>query len=551
MFRSFTGDENSSGGQSLPSQAVQGLASAGLGSQESSWINALARPPRSFLHKYVTRRPRTPALCDEWHSSMKTSFLCEENVFLRRMDDMISVPHTVSNLTQLQGVFNGASAANAWLFQGTEEPEAEFSQDWMTQRSLRRTFFSRVWSTSPEVNLVALRTWVPETRGGGPQWLSSFWGGSVVSAQGLLSDVSLVQDRNLTGSQSKTKAAAVFIQSRWILGESAGPNSYKGETFNAGALQPVQNMEGATASHHQRGSVPGSVALDQDNGYSSLEEELFQVSCLHLLTEPLLLPCGAEGPTVKSNQEQEDTTKDADLLIREENENMRLDETAKAKRDSLTLPKCQNKTIAFIMGCPCSDDDDDDDDNQSDGESSDGSDDDDDDDGFNSEGSSSLSVSTGDDESEVDTEYLWSSLCPSADPYNPQNFTAQLQTSTPSQTNNVPTPLQSKPTSFPCSSSLSASQPSSDSWDESAAESDADEAESLRLWTSFSSCLDPYSPLNFQATLRTRRPGQAGTGSRTREVSRPREVEPAEKLESGNKELKQSSRTIKKVSEHP
>lgn len=541
MFRSFTGDENSSGGQPLSSQAAQGLASAGLGSQESSWISALARPPRSFLHKYVTRRPRTPALCDEWHSSMKTSFLCEENVFLRRMDDMISVPHTASNLTQLQGVFNGASAANAWLFQGTEEPEAEVSQDWMTQRSPGWTFFSRVWSTSPEVNLAALRTWVPESRGGGAQWLSSFWGGSVASAQGLLSDVSLVQDRNLTGSQSKTKAAAVFIQSRWILGESAGPNSYKGETFNAGALQPVQNMEGATANHHQRGSAPGSVALDQDNGYSSLEEELFQVSCLHLLTEPLLFPCEAEGPAVKSNQEQEDTSKDADLLIREEDENTRLDEAAQAKRDSLTLPKCQNKTIAFIMGCPCSDDDDDD--NQSDGESSD--DDDDDDDGFNSEGSSSLSVSTGDDESEVDTEYLWSPLCPSADPYNPQNFTAQLQTRTPPQTNNVPTPPRSEPTSFPCSSSLWASQPSSDSWDESAAESDADEAESLRLWTSFSSCLDPYSPLNFQATLRTRRPGQAGTGSRTREV------EPAERLDSDNRELRQSSRTIKKVSEHP
>lgn len=545
MFRSFTGDENSSGGQPLSSQAARGLASAGLGSQESSWIT-LARPPRSFLHKYVTRRCRTPALCDEWHSSMKTSFLCEENVFLRRMEDMISVPHTASNLTQLQGVFNGASAANAWLFQGTEVPEAEVSQDWMTQRSPGRTFFSRVWSTSPEKNLAALRTWVPESREGGAQWLSSFWGGSGASAQGLLSDVSLVQDRNLTGSQSKTKAAAVFIQSRWILGESAGPNSYKGETFNAGALQPVQNMEGATANHYQKGSAPGSVALDQDNGYSSLEEELFQVSCLHLLTEPLLLPCEAEGPAVKSNQEQEDTSKDADLLIREEDENTRLDEAAQAKRDSLTLPKCQNKTIAFIMGCPCSDDDDDD--NQSDGESSDGSDDDD---GFNSEGSSSLSVSTGDDESEVDTEYLWSSLCPSADPYNPQNFTAHLQTRTPPQTNNVPTPPQSEPTSFPCSSSLSASQPSSDSWDESAAESDADEAESLQLWTSFSSCLDPYSPLNFQATLRTQRPGQAGTGSRTREASRPREVEPAERLDSDNRELKQSSRTIKKVSEHP
>lgn len=548
MYRSFIGDENSSGEQPLSSQAVQGLPSAGLASQESSWISVVCRPPLSFLHKYVRGRTRTPSQWDDWLNAMKTSFLCDENAFLRQMEDMIPATHAASSSTQLQGLFTGtAAAANTLLFQGVEELEAEVCQDQRTQRSPSRTFFRRVWSTSPDMNLAALRTWVPESPGGGAQWWSSFWGGSGASAQGLLSEVSRVQDRNLTGPHSKTKAPAVFIQSKWILGESAGPTSYKGEAFNTGALQTVQNMEGPTANLRHSGSAPGSVALDQDNGYSSLEEELLQVSCLHMLAETFLSPCEAGGPTVKSSQEQEDSSEDADALMGEQDENTRLD---KGEHDPFALPPCQNRAIAFIMGCPCSDDDDD---SQSEGETSD------DDDGFDSKGSSSLSESSGDDESsdsevDLDSDRLWSSLCPSTDPYNPQNFMAQLQTRTAPQTSSVPSPPQSDPTSVSCIASLPASQPPSDSWDDSASESEADEAERLRLWTSFSSCLDPYSPLNFQATLRTREPGQAGTWSRsgTREASRAhtspsREEEPAESLDRDFREA--SRRSIKKVSE--
>lgn len=537
MFRIFTVDENSSGGQQLPAHTGQGLPSAGLVSQESSWMSFLSRPPLSILQKYVTGRPRIPALCDEWFSSMKTSFLCEENVFLRQMDDMIPFAHTASNSSQLQGLVNGA-AANTWLLQGTKEAEAEVSQKQRTPRSSSRTFISRVWSTCPEMN-----------PGGGARRWSSFWGGSGVSAQALLSGVSHVHDHNLTGPHCKTKAPAVFIQSRWILGENAGPTSYKGETFNAGALQRVRNIEGAAANHHWSGPGRGPAPLDQDNGYSSLEEELFQVSCLHMLTETSLSPCETGDPTVESNLEQEDTSEDADLLRGEEDEDSTLDTAAEVERDSLTLPKCQNKAIAFIMGCPCSDDDDEEEEDE------------DDDDGFDSEGSSSLCESSGDDEhsdSEVggDPEHLWSSVCPSRDPYNPQNFMAQLQSRSRPQTSPVATTPQSDPSLLPCTPSPPASQPPSDSWDDSASDSDSDEAESLRLWSSFSSCWDPYSPLNFQATLRTRGPGQAGARTRTGEASSPRtspseKGEPAESLDSSFGEAGQSTRTIKKVSERP
>lgn len=543
MFRSFLGEENLCGGKSLTSEAVQGLPSF-LRSKESPRISVLSGPPLLFLHKYVRGRPRTP-LSDDWASSIKTTFLSDENAFLQQLDGMI--PHTSSNLTPFQCLFNGATTANTSLFQGTGELGPEVCQDQRSNQTLSRAIFSRVWSPSQEMNFPALRPLFSETRAGGARWWNHSWGGS-----GVLSDVSHIQDANVTASPSKTKSSAVFIQSRWILGEKAGSSNYKGEKVNTGALQTVQNMEGDMLNHHQ--SHPGSVTLDQDNGYCSLEEELFQVSCLHMLTEPLVAPIEAENLTVKSIQEQEDTSEDAAPLMGEENKNRRLDKTAQGECDSLTLPKCQNKAIAFIMGCPCSDDEDDGS-SQSDGESSD----DDDDDGFDSEGSSSLSESSEDDESsdsevELDTEHLWRSLCHSMDPYNPLNFMAQLQTRPPPETVTIPSPPQSTPNSLPCLTSLPESQPPSDSWDDSASTSDADEAESLRLWTSFSACLDPYNPLNFQATLRTQEPDRAGIGSRAREASHAhtspsQKEEPAERMDSGLKDLRQSRRTIKKVSE--
>uniref|UniRef100_A0A3P8U483 Protein phosphatase 1 regulatory subunit 15A/B C-terminal domain-containing protein n=1 Tax=Amphiprion percula TaxID=161767 RepID=A0A3P8U483_AMPPE len=177
----------------------------------------------------------------------------------------------------------------------------------------------------------------------------------------------------------------------------------------------------------------------------------------------------------------------------------------------LSAPQCQNKVIAFIMGCPCSDDDS----SQSDGG---------DDDGFNSEGSSDLSESTGEDddedsELEVDSESerLWSSLCQSHDPYNPQNFTARLQSGTGPRSILGSMSLTSSRSSSQSSpaSSISSSPPSGlDVWEDSASASEADEAESLRLWSSFSSS-DPYSPFNFQAPLRTQGPAEAPSGAQT------------------------------------
>ncbi|XP_062312526.1 protein phosphatase 1 regulatory subunit 15B [Osmerus eperlanus] len=56
-----------------------------------------------------------------------------------------------------------------------------------------------------------------------------------------------------------------------------------------------------------------------------------------------------------------------------------------------------------------------------------------------------------------------------------------------------------------------------ESWDESSA-SEMDDAESLHLWNSFTASSDPYSPLNFQAPLRTQVPrqGEGGQGRKAR-----------------------------------
>ena len=223
-----------------------------------------------------------------------------------------------------------------------------------------------------------------------------------------------------------------------------------------------------------------------------------------------------------------------------------------------TVSPCSNKAIAYIMGSPCSDD-------SSSGEDSD--EDSDDDDGFNSEGSSCLSDSDSsegseedddnDDQSDVEefdaeTERLWNSLCQNRDPYNPSNFTASISTTprtaqppletpsasllstsplsashlstsplstsplstSPLSTSPLSTsPLSTSPLSTsPLSTSPLSTSPLSGLDGSSESGEEADEIESLRLWNSFSCSSDPYSPFNFQATLRTHSPPTRSSG---------------------------------------
>ncbi|XP_032404374.1 protein phosphatase 1 regulatory subunit 15B-like [Xiphophorus hellerii] len=284
------------------------------------------------------------------------------------------------------------------------------------------------------------------------------------------------------------------------------------EAESSGPPQQLNNAD--TVQNMAAGPGP-----EQDQGYHSLEEELTQR--------------GARSPLTEEQQTQMEP-------VPEEPE----------AEEVLSAPQCGNKSIAFIMGLPCSDDDS--------SQSESGSDDDDD--GFDSEGSSDLTsdededdeASDSDSEPDRDSERLWSSFSHSVDPYNPQSFTASLHTGRCPRAD--PGPAQADPVP-----SHAASPPSSqDTWDDSASASEADEAESLRLLRSFSSSSDPYSPLNFQAPLRTR--GPTGPPSRTRSRTSPqtgqqnlvappeyRREEAEERLDSGFAESAASNRSTKKV----
>ncbi|XP_068450631.1 protein phosphatase 1 regulatory subunit 15B isoform X2 [Clinocottus analis] len=527
MLTNMSGDGSSSA-------AGHGVASPGLAGQESSWIGLLSRPAMAFLQRYLPGRPQIPIRADAgagWilGGGLKTSFVDEESDFLRQLDDMMPASH----LTHMRCQHEGAA--------GPLEPRGgSGTLPWLTADSLLEMGIQ----TPEELDLNICQ----QTQIGYLSSVRTFF------SHVLLSSVSF-QDIKPTEEPVGPPVKSGRSRTCWTLGETAGPTDLKEDPSNNRGLQTVQNAEKGFATTDHRLAIGGylsrsgaaaacsEVALltpDQDNGYSSLEEEHFQVCRLSAPTAPSeereadAAEIGPADETMEMEMEEE-TSAEVECTsgnIEEEEE-----EEDSVEPATLADPQCQNKAIAFIMGCPCSDDESS---SQSDGESSD----DDDDAGFDSEGVSDQSESTDDEEeedddeeddeasdSEVDSEAerLWNSLCQSADPYNPRNFTARLHTSSPPRA--IPAPAapssssssaQSTPDSCPDVAPLplaavsSSPTSGSDFWDDSTSASEADEAESLRLLSSFSCSADPYSPFNFQATLRTVRPAVEAAGPRAR-----------------------------------
>ncbi|XP_040889099.1 protein phosphatase 1 regulatory subunit 15B-like [Toxotes jaculatrix] len=629
MFRNMSDEEHLSGGQSSSSPTRHGVTSAGLGSQESSWMGLLSvvsRPALTFLQKYLPGRSRNPAPSDTgggWiGADLKRSFVDEEREFLRQLDDMMPLTqHAAPHLAYLRCQHDGAAgllersdgSTLPWLtadslremgIQTAEEIDLKLCQQ--TQigyLSSARTVFSHVLLSlvsSQEVKPTAGKDWVTQavnstTKSGSSvsrTWWGSLWGGEESSQKGLLSGLSWAEEGTVTGRlcsqklEAETKAPAahtadVFVQSggrESTLGENTGQADHKEDN---GGLHTVQNTDGSAADHrlsisnHPSSSgaaaASGQVALltpDQDNGYSSLEEEQFQMCHQYMVKALSGQQPESDSPEncapVNTEMEEESPEEGEPTSGKvEEEEHSAPQEGASAEATVPSAPQCQNKAIAFIMGCPCSDDDS----SQSDRESSD------DDDGFDSEGSSDLSdlsdeddedddeASDSDSEADSEAERLWRSLCRSLDPYNPQNFTAQLHTSSTLPrtipTSTPPSSTQSSPASSPDLTPLplSSFSPTScpDVWDDSNSASEVDEAENLRLWSSFSCTSDPYSPFNFQAPLRTRGPVEAAPRARAKKASQTpphsphhkapeyRKEEADERLDSGFSEPSTSS----------
>ncbi|NXT33527.1 PR15B phosphatase, partial [Pelecanoides urinatrix] len=152
-------------------------------------------------------------------------------------------------------------------------------------------------------------------------------------------------------------------------------------------------------------------------------------------------------------------------------------------------PACANKLIDYIIGGVSSGE-----------ESADDEEDwDDDDDGFDSEGFPSDSDAGSQDGERL---HLWNSFY-SLDPYNPQNFTATIQTSSSDPGKDMSDVEEEKEEDSSWAEESSGSPHSSseeeDEWDCSS----VDEVENLKLWNSFCTSDDPYNPLNFKAAFQT------------------------------------------------
>ncbi|KAJ0002666.1 hypothetical protein NQD34_007815 [Periophthalmus magnuspinnatus] len=306
----------------------------------------------------------------------------------------------------------------------------------------------------------------------GPGSVSKTWWG------GLWSDAEEEQVRCSSVTLCTENRTVTFIQER---SEISSTSTDKG-AFSSGLpslprLALFQNL-----------GVRGDISVltpDQDHGYSSLEEEQQLVAKARLQSA---LPGMGSAEEPRDEPEPRETEEELPVL------------------------KCENKTIAFIMGCPCSDDSGSD--SSEEEEEEEDEDEDDDDDGFDSVCSSEVSGSEEDDEEfDSETERLWSTLCQSDDPYNPRNFTAKLGSAPRPIPRTGLGPKEDESSPGSCASSLASSASSSpfassSSWDEA---SDAEE-QNLKLLSSFCSS-DPYTIYDSGSAFDLRR--RAAQGART------------------------------------
>lgn len=439
-----------------------------------------------------------------------------------------------------------------------------------------RKFLSQVLAPKeekdPEPMQASLRLWYPSpsTRSTSAWWWQGFWRSDdpqnslPVLHQTRNSGVaetksSHCRDHHSSGHcESGCQRSAVAVdplghssQAEWMCSECAGPShiteSADHASFHTARLEFLPNSDCRPSAREpsiaerqigtRAAATCSEVAVltpDQDNGYASFEEESASAKQCNMnavceLQDVDRSSVSHAGDHGHGGEEDKSAGRTPCEKVESKNEDQEEEKVQNTEpgivHAALVLqstPHCQNKTIAYIMGSPCSDESDSEDSSVQDSG---------DDDGFDSDVldnySDSEDLEDSDDEEEEDeedsesddldseSERLWNSLCQTRDPYNPRNFTAPIRTSqtcSSSAANPSPVGSPAEPESFLCSSPSSSPSPLGAAQKDMESSEDAcssmDEAESLRLWNSFSCSSDPYSPLNFQAPIRTQQPAR-------------------------------------------
>ncbi|NWV55082.1 PR15B phosphatase, partial [Daphoenositta chrysoptera] len=281
------------------------------------------------------------------------------------------------------------------------------------------------------------------------------------------------------------------------LGSEQG-RSHLPQPLRAEGLPEVEFLRSKRLAFLQRWHLP---VPDPDHGYHSLEEEQQQQhrgvrgetaeqrGDAGDLEQPR--DAGRQPGGVPVEQERlRGAAEEGEALAEEEGEDSETEQNFPVS----TRPACANKLIDYIIGGVSSGEESEDEE--------DWDDDDDDDDGFDSEELPSDSDAGSQDGERL---HLWNSFY-SLDPYNPQNFTATIQTSSSDPGKGMSDVEEEE--------EEEGEEEEEDSWAESSEGSPSseedewdcdsvDEAESLKLWNSFCSSDDPYNPLNFTAAFQT------------------------------------------------